>query len=296
MKIVVQYSGGKDSLACLIWAVNKYGYNNVTAIFCDTGWEHELTYQHIKETTKSLAVKLIILKSSKYKGMIDLAIKKKRFPSTKARFCTSELKSIPMINWVLQQKEHLLIIQGIRKNESLSRSKMNQECRLFKYYFEPYGVDKKGKNKYHTYKSKEIKEWCKKYDDSIIRPIFEWTGQQVIDYIIKNGLKPNPLYYKGAMRVGCFPCIMTSKKELKAMIELTPEWIEKVNKAEIQANSSFFPPDYIPKRFCSKTDKNGKRYPTVSDVVKYLTENSGNLFEQDELYNRSCMSFYGICE
>lgn len=297
MKIVVQYSGGKDSQASLIWTVKKYGASNITAVFCDTGWEHESTYKHIEETCQVLGVDLVTLKSKRYDGMLDMAVKKGRFPSSGARFCTEELKVKPFVDWLLEQEEHFLIIQGIRKNESVSRSNMNQECRLFKYYFEPYKYDKNGRAKHHTYRSKEVKKWCEKYDDSVIRPVFEWTGQEVINYILDAGMKPNPLYGLGATRVGCFPCIMTSKSELKRMIELTPEFIEKVNQAEIQTQTSFFPPDYIPKRFCSQIDKKGVRYPVVQDVVNYLTETSLNMFEDDELYNQSCMSFYaGICE
>ena len=142
MKVVVAYSGGKDSQASLIWAVNQYGKENVLAVFCDTGWEHSVTYQHIRNTTALLGVELIMLKSKKYNGMLDLATKKKRFPSTKARFCTSELKAIPMIDWVLSQQEHLLIIQGIRADESKSRSLMQEHCRYFKYYFTPIKIDK----------------------------------------------------------------------------------------------------------------------------------------------------------
>lgn len=295
MKIIVQYSGGKDSQACLIWAVKQFGHK-VIAVFCDTGWEHPDTYNHIETTTKDLGVELITLKSKKYDGMVDLAKKKKRFPSTMARFCTSELKSIPFIDYILGIKDNFLIIQGIRKDESLSRSKMSSDCRLFKYYFTSNGKDKKGKDKFHTYRKKEVIEWCKNYDDSIIRPIFLWGGQDVINYIIANGQKPNPLYYKGAIRVGCFPCIMSSKKELKAMIELTPEWIDKVNQAEIEVGSSFFPPTYIPKVFCTKVDDKGNKYPALSDVVNYLEDKNMNMFAETELYNNSCMSFYGICE
>ena len=52
MKVLVSFSGGKDSLASLIWAKNKFPNLNIEAVFCDTGWEHELTYQHINETLK----------------------------------------------------------------------------------------------------------------------------------------------------------------------------------------------------------------------------------------------------
>ena len=296
MKVVVSFSGGKDSQASLIWAVKKFGAKNIIAVFCDTGWEHPSTYKHIHEVCKDIDVKLTILKSKTYDGMVDLAIKRKRFPSTKARFCTTELKSIPMIDWILDQNENLLIIQGIRKNESESRSKMLENCRMFKYYSTPYGYDKNGKPKYHTYRKKDVLKWCKEYDDSILRPVFDWTGQQVIDYIIENGQKPNPLYYKGANRVGCFPCVMTSHKELKAMMELTPEFIDKVNQAEIAVGRSFFPPNHIPTRFSSGKDEKGRKYPLINDIINYLTEFSGNLFEDEPEQNKSCMSFYGICE
>jgi tRNA(Ile)-lysidine synthase TilS/MesJ len=39
MKIIVSFSGGKDSHACLIEAVKKYGADKIEAVFCDTGWE-----------------------------------------------------------------------------------------------------------------------------------------------------------------------------------------------------------------------------------------------------------------
>lgn len=37
MKIIVSFSGGKDSQACLIQAANKYGADKIEAVFCDTG-------------------------------------------------------------------------------------------------------------------------------------------------------------------------------------------------------------------------------------------------------------------
>ncbi len=129
MKVIVQWSGGKDSEACLIWAVEKYGAKKVTAVFCDTGWEHADTYKHVHLIPELLGIKLDILKSKKYEGFVDMAVKKGRFPSTKARFCTEELKIKPMIDYVLDQKESLIIIQGIRADESHARSQMESECR-----------------------------------------------------------------------------------------------------------------------------------------------------------------------
>ncbi len=295
MKVIVQFSGGKDSLATLIWAILKYGKENVEAVFCDTKWEHELTYTHISEVIAQLQVKLITLSSTKYSSFLDMVEKKKRFPSTKARFCTEELKTKPMIDYVLTQTEHLIILQGIRADESAARSKMQKQCTYFKYYFQSYGKDKNGKDKFHSYRKKEIIEWKKKYADEILRPVFDWTGQEVIDYIIQNGLKPNPLYYMGMGRVGCMPCIMARLEEVKQIAARFPDVIKKVGDAEKRLDTSLFTNTKIPDRFCSK--KKGKPYPIIEDVVNYVNRNSDQqeLFKEPEGEHR-CMSFYAICE
>lgn len=46
MKIIVSFSGGKDSQACLIQAANQYGADKIEAVFCDTGWEHPGHHKH----------------------------------------------------------------------------------------------------------------------------------------------------------------------------------------------------------------------------------------------------------
>lgn len=157
MKILVSFSGGKDSQACLIQAFKQYGGGNLTAVFCDTGWEHPDTYKHVNDVCLQMGVRLITLKS-KY-DFVSLAAHKKRFPSTNARFCTSELKMKPMIDYVLSLKESCIIIQGIRAGESTARAAMEEECMYFKSYFQP---NKKGRTE--NYRSKDVKEWCSQYN------------------------------------------------------------------------------------------------------------------------------------
>jgi 3'-phosphoadenosine 5'-phosphosulfate sulfotransferase (PAPS reductase)/FAD synthetase len=293
MKVLVAYSGGKDSQACLIWAVKQYGTENIEAVFCDTGWEHPITYEHIQKTTNDLGVKLITVKSKKFDGMIDLAEKKTRFPSIKARFCTSELKSIPFIDYVLEQKEHVIVIQGIRALESFNRSTMQRQCRYFKYYFEPYN----DKGKTHTYRKSDIIEWCKKYSDDILRPVFDWTGQQVIDYIKENGQEPNELYKQGFKRVGCFPCIMSGHREVFEIIKRYPEKFNEIADHEKRIGSSFFKIDFVPEY--ARTgfeEKSGKTYTKAEDVKKYLESKNGStdMFADDN--HISCSSYYHLCE
>ncbi len=302
IKMLVAFSGGKDSLASLLWAISESGFKkeNIEAVFCDTGWEHELTYKHILEVTEKLNVKLVTLKNAKYDGLVDLAVKKKRFPSTKARFCTEELKTKPMIDYILSLECNVMVVQGIRADESRSRSLMDKQCSYFRYYYEPYGYDKKGKPKFHKYRKKDVIAFRKKWVDDVIRPCFEWTGQQVMNYILDAGLKPNPLYYMDAKRVGCFPCIMCGKAEVKAIIEHNPEYIDRLREAEKKVGRTFFPPDYIPQRYMTQTDpKSGKKIPSVDNVVRYIGDKNANLdmFDDEKAaQDRKCMSFYGICE
>lgn len=304
MKILVAFSGGKDSLACLLWAVKNPQYKNIPieAVFCDTGWEHELTYSHIKEVTDKLQIKLVTLKSKKYDGFVDLAVKKKRFPSIKAKFCTEELKVKPMIDYVLDEvNDNVIIIQGIRSDESPARSKMNKQCTYFKYYFEPYGINKKGKPKKHSYRKRDVIKFREKYNDDVLRPCIDWTAMEIMNYIILNEFKPNPLYYMNMKRVGCYPCIMCNHKELHSIIKQSPEHIKKLKEAEKDVAKTFFPPNIIPTRFQTKIDpKSGKSIASVEDVVKYLEMRSGDsqegLFPEPDQEGHKCMSVYNICE
>lgn len=296
MKILVFYSGGKDSQACLIKAVKDYGSDKIQAVFCDTGWENELTYTHIQETTKKLNVELVILKSKKYDGFIDMSKQKGRFPSTKARFCTEELKSKPSIDYVLGLNDHSIVIQGIRKDESFSRSKMEDQCSYFNFYFQPYGFDKNGNPKFHTYRKKEVLEYCKKYNCDVLRPIFYWTAQETIDYIKDNNQLPNPLYYQGFSRVGCFPCIMARHHEIKRIISVNPSVIEIIKQHEEDIGRTFFPPNYIPSQFTTGIDESGRKFTTMVDVEKYLKAKDQSELLYEDHGGFSCMSYYGLCE
>ena len=294
-KVIITFSGGKDSLACLIWAKNNPEYKNaeMEAVFCDTGWEHEATYKHINDVIKKIGIKLITIKSKKYNGFVDLAVQKGRFPSAKARFCTEELKSKPMIDYVLEQRQNLIIVQGIRKDESKSRSIMNESCTLFKHYTKqlPSG-------KFHNYRKKDVLLWKQKYNDDIIRPVFHWSGSLVMKYIVENGFKPNPLYYQGAMRVGCYPCIMCRHSEINNMMTTNPEYVTRLMDAENRVGRTFFAPEYIPKWASqNKDEKTGKTINTVLDVTNYIQGRNSTLdmFEEDG-EDRSCMSYYGLCE
>ena len=45
---LISVSGGKDSQASWLWMREHYTHKNLQAYSCDTGWEHEDTYAHLK--------------------------------------------------------------------------------------------------------------------------------------------------------------------------------------------------------------------------------------------------------
>jgi 3'-phosphoadenosine 5'-phosphosulfate sulfotransferase (PAPS reductase)/FAD synthetase len=293
MKTIVTFSGGKDSLAALLWIRNNFT-RNFTTVFCDTGWENPITYRYINEVAETLGLDLVTLKSKKYEGMINLAKKKGRFPSSQRRFCTYELKKVPSIDYILDYvNDDFVLVQGIRAAESASRANMAPQCNYFKYYLEDR-INKNGKTVHDTYRRKEVLAYCKKYATDILRPVFDWTAQQVIDYILENGLKPNPLYAMGFKRVGCFPCIMSANPELYQITQRFPERIAEIAKYEKECNSSFLGPDSIPRKAYRG------EYPLITDVARYVQSEytRGTLFDEVEgTTPLSCMSYYsGVCE
>ena len=295
VKVIVQFSGGKDSQACLIKACEDFGANNVTAVFCDTGWEHEQTYSHVKEIASKLGVDLIILKNESVDGMYGLCKRMKWFPDSQNRMCTVQLKIWPMIDWILEQNKHLVIIQGIRAKESAERAKFDVECSYFSEYFDDT-------HKKRLYRKRDVKEWCKTHDASVLRPIFHWTAQQVIDYILSHGQHPNPLYERGASRVGCFPCIFARLSEIK-IVARDERYKQRVIDLENEVNlsrdkgkeASFFCKGKIPARFCIQNSNGAPTFAEISDYV-LRNENQPTLWDDTEPI-MSCVSLYhGLCE
>jgi 3'-phosphoadenosine 5'-phosphosulfate sulfotransferase (PAPS reductase)/FAD synthetase len=265
---VVQFSGGKDSTALVLWAREHFG-ENFTPLFCDTGWEHPITYDYIANINVTvLANRLITVRSSKYRDMEDLVTRKGRVPSVKARFCTQELKVFPTRDYLRTLSDDYVIYQGIRADESAPRLKAGPRL------------------------------WSDEYDCFVNRPLFRWPVAAVFAIHARHGIEPNPLYKLGAVRVGCFPCVMVNHGELKRLGDTLPEIWERAATLERAATRTFFPPEYIPVRFCrSRDEATGIPIPTVADVKRYLKQaDEAQIKLFDTGRESGCMSVYNLCE
>lgn len=131
--------------------------------------------------------------------------------------------------------------------------------------------------------------WAREQWKDDFLPMFSDTGWE-------HPMEPNPLYRKGAGRVGCFPCVQVNHGELKRLTETMPEiWDRMAELEAAAAGRTFFPPSYIPERFCTGRDpKTGVRIPRLEDVRAYVTQpNQPDFWDTEE---RTCVSIYNQCE
>lgn len=310
MTAVVSISGGKDSHATAILALDKYGPDGVRLVMADTGHEHPITMDFVRgylptalgapitivraDFSRQIAGKRdFIARNWEYMGVplarvdralailhptgnpyLDLCMWKGRFPSRMAQFCTEELKVGPLDQFMIDVRG-TESWQGIRRDESQSRAGA--------LAYEPPYLDR---------------PWA------IVRPIVDWTAQQTVDFIISRGHRLNPLYSQGMGRVGCMPCINCNKDELNEIGRRFPDEVSRVREWEAivvacskRGTATFFadPDGQDP---AARRVRVGAGFAGIDEVVRWAaTSRGGRQFDLERaLPAPACSSLYGLCE
>jgi 3'-phosphoadenosine 5'-phosphosulfate sulfotransferase (PAPS reductase)/FAD synthetase len=192
VKVLVPISGGKDSQTCLKLALQKYKPNEVRGLFCDTKFEHPMTYDHVEKLRMMYGN--IRIDTVSGGSVLEKCEKYERFPGGGARHCTDELKiretRIYAKRLAEKQGVGFEVWFGMRSEESGERERRYAG----KVCDEVYAPHEVIPGKYPKYLAKlgvvfrlAILHWSK---DDVFRFL---AGQQ------------NPLY-EWFDRVGCFPC------------------------------------------------------------------------------------------
>lgn len=179
--MMVSFSGGKDSTVTSHIVNRALGTNKVLHIFGDTTLEFPYTLEYRKRFNKneeSHGVRVLTAKNRE-KNFEDLC-EIIGPPSRVMRWCCTIFKTGAIqktISSAFKEKNNILSFQGIRHNESISRSKYERESES----------------------SKILKQ-------TVVSPIIDWIDYDVWLYILTTKIDFNEAYRLGWSRVGCWCC------------------------------------------------------------------------------------------
>lgn len=197
--IIISFSGGKDSTVTADLVVNALKGSKIKHVFGDTTLEHDLTYKYIERMKKDGNIEFITARNNDndfYKVAEKIGP-----PSRMSRWCCYMFKT-GAVNRTMNElfgNKHILTFYGIRKNESVTRSKYNR-------------TEDKAEHKKIT-------------NQRVCSPIFYWNEFEIWLYILANGIDFNDAYKLGYSRVGCWCCPNASDiSELLAKIYMSKKY------------------------------------------------------------------------
>lgn len=207
--VIASVSGGKDSSALALSL--READVPFRMVFADTGWEAPETYAHL-DTLRRLIGPIDVVKPKR--DMRDSIKHRAGFPARMQRWCTQELKIMPLRAYHDEHEDRTgretVCAMGVRAEESASRSKMA-------VFDDEPARDSEGERGWGGY---------------VWRPILDWTVADVIEIHRRHGVPMNPLYHAGFDRVGCYPCIFSRKEEIRLLAMRSPERIDEIDGME----------------------------------------------------------------
>ncbi|HUL38694.1 MAG TPA: phosphoadenosine phosphosulfate reductase family protein [Methanomassiliicoccales archaeon] len=192
---IVSFSGGKDSLACLLLTLDA-GLR-LPVFFVDTGLEFPETVDHVHQVAEKHGLPLIVEAAppEAFFGNLDYFGP----PGRDFRWCCKTNKLGPTVRAILKHyPDGVLSFIGQRRYESEQRS---EKPRVWKNPWTPGQVG--------------------------ASPIQDWTALHVWLYIFSKGEEYNPWYEWGLDRIGCFLCPASDLAELELVMDRSPrsqEW------------------------------------------------------------------------
>lgn len=176
-KNICAFSGGKDSIV-LYDLMKKSGIDFIPIYSPPSVDPPEIKYHMDKFYPEVYKQPYEKTKDGKEITMWYLLAHRALPPTRRMRYCCDVLKE-------RTGKEGDTVFVGVRASESSNRKKLGSVT----FY--------KGKN--------------------MIRPIFNWTDEEVWSYILKNDLPYNSLYDQGWDRLGCIGCPLSSKNQKREL-------------------------------------------------------------------------------
>ncbi len=196
--LVVSFSGGKDSIVVSHLVRKSLNNQSIIHIFGDTTLEQPVTYKFVDEFMGENDSTPFFIEKNQDSNFMDMC-KSIGPPSRVKSWCCSVFKTGPMGTMLSEMEMKILTFYGIRRHESVSRSKYDRVTQ-----------------------SPKLKQQI------VSAPVIDWLDIDIWLYMFKEKLSFNKAYRQGFTRVGCWCCPNNSEwSDLLAKIyypELADDW------------------------------------------------------------------------
>lgn len=265
MEVAVGFSGGKDSLVV-------YHLCKRSGIDCKFYFNHSLeapqTLKYIREQF------LDVIWRRTEKGFFEYLQKGKggNLPTPTIAWCCETYKHNPKF-------VDDCCILGVRRAESANRK--NRKV----FETKNKTILKKNKALFNEY----FEDRCQGFGASskiTLKPIVDWSDNDVWEYIKKYNLPLNPLYDEGQCRVGCMICPKARFKNNYIMLIKYPKLVSAVIGARERANNDKI--DWF-----IKSDNKDYSDDKVYYVCRWLNHGYAQFSKKEqELYNKFKKKYY----
>lgn len=180
-KIVLSFSGGKDSTVTADVVVKALSNPSLVHIFGNTTLEFPSTVAYAERYMKNHPQAIFLTAKNEEQVFYDVC-EDIGPPARMMRWCCSMFKTGPITRVInsLYRNQQILTFYGIRKSESVSRSKYNRV--------------------------EDDAESVKIQQQTVASPIFFWKDIDIWLYMLSENVDFNDAYRLGYDRVGCWCC------------------------------------------------------------------------------------------
>lgn len=179
--IVISFSGGKDSTVTADLVTKALSNPSLVHIFGNTTLEFPYTIEYANRYRDSHPLAIFQIAKNDEQVFYDVC-EDIGPPARMMRWCCSMFKTGPITRIInsMYRSQQILTFYGIRKSESISRSKYNR--------------------------IEDDAESVKIQQQTVASPIFFWKDIDIWLYMLAEGIDFNSAYRLGYDRVGCWCC------------------------------------------------------------------------------------------
>lgn len=179
--IVLSFSGGKDSTVTADLSIKALSDPSLVHIFGDTTLEFPMTIEYAKRYRENNPKAIFKVAKNREQNFYNVC-EDIGPPARMMRWCCSMFKTGPITRVLnsLYRDKYILTFYGIRKSESVSRSKYNRV--------------------------EDNPEAVKIQKQTVASPIIDWKDIDIWLYLLAENVDFNDAYRLGYDRVGCWCC------------------------------------------------------------------------------------------